>query len=150
MDFRLLRSFAMLRCRPSPEVQDAGSRQSCRVLRPGAVFVAGDSLDGEEFRALHADDVCVPIDPGGLEGRLNRAGFERVVVATNEYALRPPRVGAPAVTGSVAARSVAAIGLLPAMVIARVAARDLAVFASVVGCWSFPETRSTVPGFSRR
>ena len=86
--FSAVISLTMLHHLPSPEVQDAVFAEAARVLQPGAVFVANDSLDSEDFRALHVDDVCVPVDPTTLAERLERAGFEAVRVTTNEYAIR--------------------------------------------------------------
>ena len=44
--------------------------------------------DPPDFRALHAGDVCVPVDPATLAERLNAAGFTDVEVETNEWAVR--------------------------------------------------------------
>lgn len=79
---------SMLHHVPSIEKQDALLAEVFRVLRPGGVFVGEDSLDDPELRALHHDDVYVPVDPGTLAGRLSAAGFVEVEVATNEYAVR--------------------------------------------------------------
>jgi ubiquinone/menaquinone biosynthesis C-methylase UbiE len=86
--FSAVVSLTMLHHLPSASAQDAVFAETARVLRPGGVFVANDSLDSDDFRALHVDDICVPIDPGTLGDRLARAGFERVEVATNEFATR--------------------------------------------------------------
>jgi hypothetical protein len=37
---------------------------------------------------LHHHDTYVPVDPAGLALRLETAGFTRVEVTTNEYAVR--------------------------------------------------------------
>jgi len=81
-------SFTMLHHVPSVALQDALFREAARVLRPGGLFVGTDSLDGADFRALHVDDVCVPVEPAGLQERLSSAGFADVRVDTNPYALR--------------------------------------------------------------
>ena len=81
-------SFTMLHHVPSVELQDQLFAELVRVLRPGGVLAGVDSLDGEDFRALHVDDICVPLDPEGLAGRLERAGFTSVAVDTNEFAVR--------------------------------------------------------------
>lgn len=81
-------SLTMLHHVPSTSLQDALFAEVGRVLRPGGVFVGTDSLDSEEFRELHIDDVCVAIDPASLEGRLVRAGFAEAAVDTNEYGVR--------------------------------------------------------------
>jgi len=81
-------SLTMLHHVPSAELQDRLFAEVARVLRPGAVFAGEDGLDSPEFRALHVDDICVPIDPEGLPDRLVRAGFEDVRVKANEFGLR--------------------------------------------------------------
>ena len=81
-------SFTMLHHVPSVALQDALFREAARVLRPGGLFAGTDSLDSDEFRALHVDDICVPIVPSGLADRLADAGFVDVRVDTNPYALR--------------------------------------------------------------
>jgi hypothetical protein len=52
------------------------------------VFAGTDSLDRPEFRELHVDDICVPIDPATLAERLERVGLERVEVVTNDFGVR--------------------------------------------------------------
>ncbi|ONH23189.1 class I SAM-dependent methyltransferase [Pseudofrankia asymbiotica] len=86
----------MLHHVPSAAQQDALFAEVCRLLVPGGLFAGSDSLDSPEFRDLHEGDVCVPVDPGGLAGRLRAVGYIDVHVDTNEYALRfrgrkPPR-----------------------------------------------------------
>jgi SAM-dependent methyltransferase len=54
-----------------------------RVLRPGGVFVAADSIGSDQLRQFHHDDIYQPVDPGGLADRLERAGL--VDVAVNVY-----------------------------------------------------------------
>jgi ubiquinone/menaquinone biosynthesis C-methylase UbiE len=77
--------FTMLHHVPSDALQDRLFAEVARVLRPGGVFVGADSLDSEEFRSLHVDDVCVPVDPGRLADRLAGAGFAEVNVEPNPY-----------------------------------------------------------------
>jgi SAM-dependent methyltransferase len=77
--------FTMLHHVPSAALQDRVFAEVARVLRPGGLFVGSDSLDSDEFRELHVDDVCVPIDPTGLAGRLHLAGFTDVEVEPNPY-----------------------------------------------------------------
>ena len=81
-------SFTMLHHVPSPELQDRLFAEVARVLRPGAVFAGVDSVDGEDFRALHEGDVCVPVPPEGLGARLTAAGFSSPEVEVNEFAVR--------------------------------------------------------------
>jgi SAM-dependent methyltransferase len=81
-------SFTMLHHVPSATLQDKLFAEVARVLRPGGVFAGEDSLDSPEFRDLHHDDICVPVDPALLAGRLEAAGFTDVAVETNPFALR--------------------------------------------------------------
>jgi len=80
-------SFIMLHHVPTTELQDRLLAEVARVLRPGATFAGVDSLDTPEFRDLHVDDVCNPIEPDGLEARLSAAGFGHVQVSVNPYVI---------------------------------------------------------------
>jgi SAM-dependent methyltransferase len=68
--------------------QDAVLAEIYRLLRPGGVLAGQDSLDNPSLRSLHHDDIYVPVDPSGLQARLETAGFAAVHVDTNEYAVR--------------------------------------------------------------
>jgi SAM-dependent methyltransferase len=81
-------SFTMMHHVPTPEQQDMLFAQARRVLRPGGVFAGVDSLDSPQFRELHVDDICVPLVPDTLEGRLRAAGFSDVRVEPNPYVLQ--------------------------------------------------------------
>jgi SAM-dependent methyltransferase len=83
-------SFTMLHHVPTPELQDRLLSEVRRVLRPGGLLVGVDSIDGPEWRELHTDDTCVPVDPDTLADRLQQAGFVEVEVqrATPEPARR--------------------------------------------------------------
>jgi SAM-dependent methyltransferase len=78
----------MLHHVPTAELQDRLFSEIHRLLRPGGVLAGQDSLASDELRELHIDDTYVPVDPAGLRGRLENAGFVDVDVDTNEYALR--------------------------------------------------------------
>jgi SAM-dependent methyltransferase len=81
-------SFTMLHHVPSPEAQDRLFAEAARVLRPGAIFAGVDSLDTPEFRDLHVDDICVPLDVETLAARLQRAGFAEARVDPNPYVIQ--------------------------------------------------------------
>ena len=81
-------SFTMLHHVPSARLQDELFAEVARVLRPGGFLAGVDSLDSDDFRALHEGDVCVPVDPDGLAERLTLAGFSGAEVEVNEYAVR--------------------------------------------------------------
>src|SRR5262249_29097880 len=65
---------------PSAELQDELFAETRRLLQPGGVFVGLDSLDSPRLRALHVDDVFVPLDMETIGARLEAAGFVDVVV----------------------------------------------------------------------
>jgi len=73
--FSAATSFFMLHHVPTPELQDRLFAEVARVLRPGGVFIAADSVASDGLREFHHDDVYQPIDPAGLAGRLGTAGF---------------------------------------------------------------------------
>jgi len=84
-------SFTMLHHVPSPELQDRLLGEVRRVLRPGGLLIGVDSIDGPEWRELHTGDTCVPVDPGTLADRLQRAGFVDVEVEIQQKAPQPGR-----------------------------------------------------------
>jgi ubiquinone/menaquinone biosynthesis C-methylase UbiE len=77
--------FTMLHHVPTVELQDRLFAEIARVLRPGAPLVASDSLASDELRAHHEDDTYNPVDPATLPKRLAAAGFDDVVVKTNDF-----------------------------------------------------------------
>ncbi len=85
-------SFTMLHHVPSPEDQDRLLAEVARVLRPGGVLAGVDSLDTPEWRAMHVDDICVPLapdrEPGPLEERLRRTGFAEANVEVNPFVVQ--------------------------------------------------------------
>ncbi len=78
-------SFTMLHHVPSADLQDRLFAEVARVLRPGATFVASDSVASDELAALHHDDVYNPVDPATVADRLTAAGFGAVDVRANEF-----------------------------------------------------------------
>jgi SAM-dependent methyltransferase len=78
-------SFTMLHHVPTADLQDRLFAEVARVLRPGAVFVASDSVASDELAALHVDDTYNPVDPDDVEARLRVAGFGAVEVRANEF-----------------------------------------------------------------
>ncbi len=78
-------SFTMLHHVPSADLQDRLFAEVARVLRPGATFVASDSLASDDLAAFHHDDTYNPVDPATVGARLESAGFAAVDVRHNEF-----------------------------------------------------------------
>jgi SAM-dependent methyltransferase len=78
-------SFTMLHHVPTAELQDQLFAEVARVLAPGALFVASDSVASEELEALHDGDPYNPVDPETVGARLERAGFTVVDVRWNPF-----------------------------------------------------------------
>lgn len=72
--------FAMLHHVPTPELQDRIFAEVARVLRPGASFVASDSVHSPDLADFHEGDTYVPLDPATVAGRLAAQGFVAVEV----------------------------------------------------------------------
>jgi len=80
--------FTMLHHLPGAAAQDHLFAEAARVLRPGGVFAGTDSRPSLRWRLIHLGDICTPVDPGTLPGRLGAAGFTRVAVDANERLVR--------------------------------------------------------------
>lgn len=80
--------FTMLHHIPHPDLQDRALAEVARVLRPGGLLVGTDGEDTPARRALHVDDVFVPVDPAVLPARLRAAGFAEVLVDSDGDRLR--------------------------------------------------------------
>jgi SAM-dependent methyltransferase len=78
-------SFTMLHHVPNADLQDRLFAEVARVLRPGAVFVASDSVASDELAALHDNDIYNPVDPTTVEERLAGAGFSGIAVRANDF-----------------------------------------------------------------
>jgi ubiquinone/menaquinone biosynthesis C-methylase UbiE len=77
--------FTMLHHVEPQQRQDLLFAEVSRVLEPGAVFVASDSLGSDELRQLHDGDTYNPVDPDTLPDRLTAAGFTGIEVRTNPF-----------------------------------------------------------------
>ena len=78
-------SFTMLHHVATAALQDRLFAEVGRVLRPGGVFVAGDSLASPELEGHHEGDTYNPVDPEGVAARLVAAGFTGIEVKTNPF-----------------------------------------------------------------
>jgi ubiquinone/menaquinone biosynthesis C-methylase UbiE len=77
--------FTMLHHVATQELQDRLLSEVLRVLRPGGVLVAGDSLASPQLAAGHEGDTYNPVDPDQLPDRLVSVGFRGVEVKTNDF-----------------------------------------------------------------
>ncbi len=75
----------MLHHVPTVALQDLLFAQVARVLRPGACFVASDSVASGELEALHDGDPYNPIQPEAVEQRLVAASFEGIDVRSKAF-----------------------------------------------------------------
>ena len=79
--------FTMLHHVPTVALQNRVLSEILRVLRPGGMLVASDSVHSVELHQFHEDDVYNPIDPGTLFTRLQTIGFDHITL-TVEYGMR--------------------------------------------------------------
>jgi len=64
----------------SNELQERAFAETCRVLRPGGVFLAFEIQDGRLHRVGHIKSTFVPVAPASAFARLTAAGFSKVTV----------------------------------------------------------------------
>ena len=76
--------FTMLHHLPTVRLQNAILSEALRVLRPGGVLVASDSLPSTGLHEFHQGDVCNPVDPAPLIARLDAIGLERIAVVVDD------------------------------------------------------------------
>jgi ubiquinone/menaquinone biosynthesis C-methylase UbiE len=72
--------FTMLHHVPTLALQNKILAEAFRVLRPGGVLVASDSLPSNDLHHFHADDIYNPVDPAGVVSRLQVVGFGAMTV----------------------------------------------------------------------
>jgi ubiquinone/menaquinone biosynthesis C-methylase UbiE len=73
--------FTMLHHVPTVALQNRVLSEIHRVLRPGGMLVASDSVHTVDLHHFHEGDVYNPIEPGTLFTRLQTIGFDHIMVA---------------------------------------------------------------------
>jgi ubiquinone/menaquinone biosynthesis C-methylase UbiE len=76
--------FTMLHHVPTLALQNKILAEAFRVLRPGGVLIASDSLASSDLHHFHADDTYNPVDPASVLGRLQTVGFRRITVIVDD------------------------------------------------------------------
>jgi ubiquinone/menaquinone biosynthesis C-methylase UbiE len=78
--FDSVASFTMLHHVPTRRDQDRILAEAWRVLRPGGVLIASDSVPGTDLHEFHVGDTYNPVEPATLIARLQTIGFGRMTV----------------------------------------------------------------------
>ena len=73
-------SFTMLHHVPTQALQNKILAEALRVLRPGGVLIASDSIASDGLHQFHEGDTYNPIDPGTVVTRLQTLGFGALTV----------------------------------------------------------------------
>jgi ubiquinone/menaquinone biosynthesis C-methylase UbiE len=77
-------SFTMLHHVPTAALQNKILAEAFRVLRPGGVLIASDSVASNGLHDFHADDTYNPIEPGTVITRLQTIGFGSLIVMVDD------------------------------------------------------------------
>ena len=92
--FDSIGSFTMLHHVPTPASQNKILAQAYRMLKPGGVLIASDSLASNDLHHFHVDDTYNPIEPSSALVRLQLVGFDQVTVIVDDIlkfiARKPP------------------------------------------------------------
>jgi SAM-dependent methyltransferase len=74
----------MLHHVPTAALQNKILAEAYRVLRPGGVLIASDSLASNGLHQFHEGDTYNPIEPGTVICRLQTIGFGGLVVMVDD------------------------------------------------------------------
>jgi ubiquinone/menaquinone biosynthesis C-methylase UbiE len=86
--FSAVVSFMMLHHMPTPGAQDQFFSEALRVLRPGGVLLAVDSLPSVLMRIVHLGDTMVLVNPDTAPQRLASVGFQECQVEIGSHRFR--------------------------------------------------------------
>jgi SAM-dependent methyltransferase len=77
-------SFTMLHHVPTAALQNKILAEAFRVLRPGGVLLASDSLASNDLHHFHEGDNYNPIEAGTVISRLQTIGFRGLIVMVDD------------------------------------------------------------------
>jgi ubiquinone/menaquinone biosynthesis C-methylase UbiE len=76
--------FTMLHHVPTPTLQNKIFAEALRVLRPGGVLIASDSVPSDDLHHFHEGDTYNPVEPGTIVSRLQTIGFARLTIIVRD------------------------------------------------------------------
>jgi ubiquinone/menaquinone biosynthesis C-methylase UbiE len=76
--------FTMLHHVPTLAQQNRVLAEAFRVLRPGGVLIASDSLASNDLHHFHEGDTYNPLEPASALTRLQSTGFARITMMVDE------------------------------------------------------------------
>jgi SAM-dependent methyltransferase len=77
-------SFTMLHHIPTLALQNKVLAEAFRVLRPGGVLIASDSLASNGLHHFHEADTYNPVEPASVLVRLQTIGFDKITIMVDE------------------------------------------------------------------
>ncbi len=77
-------SFTMLHHVPTAALQDKILAEAFRVLRPGGVLLASDSLASNDLHHFHEGDTYNPIEASTVISRLQTIGFRGLIIMVDD------------------------------------------------------------------
>lgn len=78
--FDSIGSFTMLHHVPTGALQNKILAEAFRLLKPGGVLIASDSLASNDLHHFHVDDTYNPLEPASALIRLQTVGFSKIII----------------------------------------------------------------------